>query len=85
MAGFRPRKAASGRDLPMAVISRTNPPRMAADDHSEGHQQAHGSVYRVAGALTITRAATTQREIDALPDPLTIDLSQIDRMDTVGA
>ena len=45
----------------------------------------HGSVYRVAGALTITRAATTQREIDALPDPLTIDLSKIERMDTVGA
>jgi phospholipid/cholesterol/gamma-HCH transport system permease protein len=45
----------------------------------------HGSVYRVAGALTITRAATTQREIDALPDPVTIDLSKIDRMDTVGA
>jgi phospholipid/cholesterol/gamma-HCH transport system permease protein len=42
-------------------------------------------VYRVAGALTITRAATTQREIAALPDPLTIDLSEIDRMDTVGA
>src|SRR5207248_4738644 len=45
----------------------------------------HGSVYRVAGALTITRAATTQREVDALPDPLTIDLSEIERMDTVGA
>src|SRR4051794_12717463 len=45
----------------------------------------HGSVYRVAGALTITRAATTQREIEALPDPLTIDLSRIERMDTVGA
>lgn len=51
-----------------------------SDDQSE-----HGAVYRVAGALTITRAATTQREIDALPDPLTIDLSLIDRMDTVGA
>jgi phospholipid/cholesterol/gamma-HCH transport system permease protein len=47
--------------------------------------QRQGSVYRVAGALTITRAATTQREIDALPDPLTIDLSDIERMDTVGA
>ncbi|MFL6725751.1 MAG: MlaE family lipid ABC transporter permease subunit [Sphingomicrobium sp.] len=47
--------------------------------------QRHGSVYRVAGALTITRAATTQREIDALPDPVTIDLSEIERMDTVGA
>ncbi|HEY4070909.1 MAG TPA: MlaE family lipid ABC transporter permease subunit [Sphingomicrobium sp.] len=45
----------------------------------------HGSVYRVAGALTITRAATTEREIAALPDPLTIDLSEINRMDTVGA
>jgi phospholipid/cholesterol/gamma-HCH transport system permease protein len=45
----------------------------------------HGATYRVAGALTITRAATTQREIDALPDPLTIDLSEIQRMDTVGA
>jgi phospholipid/cholesterol/gamma-HCH transport system permease protein len=52
------------------------------DDHG-GHRV--GSTYRVAGALTITRAATTQREIDALPDPLTIDLSEIERMDTVGA
>jgi len=48
-------------------------------------EQGGGSVYRVAGALTITRAATTQREIDALPDPVTIDLSEINRMDTVGA
>jgi phospholipid/cholesterol/gamma-HCH transport system permease protein len=47
--------------------------------------QRHGSVYRVAGPITISRAATTQREIDALSDPLTIDLSAIDRMDTVGA
>jgi phospholipid/cholesterol/gamma-HCH transport system permease protein len=44
-----------------------------------------GSVYRVAGTINIARAATTQREIDALPDPLTIDLSDINRMDTVGA
>jgi phospholipid/cholesterol/gamma-HCH transport system permease protein len=51
-------------------------------------QEAHrpeGSVYRVAGPLTIGRAATTLREIAALPDPLTIDLSKIYRMDTVGA
>jgi phospholipid/cholesterol/gamma-HCH transport system permease protein len=40
---------------------------------------------RITGALTITRAATTQREIDAAPDPLTIDLSGVSRMDTVGA
>src|SRR5881392_3280154 len=57
---------------------------MADPDHEEA-DDPHGSVYRVAGALTITRAATTQREIDAMPDPLTIDLSEIDRMDTVGA
>ena len=50
------------------------------DDHPP-----HGSLYRVAGGLTITRAATTQREIDALPDPVIIDLAEIDRMDTVGA
>src|SRR3954447_23749551 len=56
---------------------------MAENDHIG--DERHGSVYRVAGALTITRAATTQREIDALSDPLTIDLSEIERMDTVGA
>lgn len=58
-----------------------------ADEHSQEHEEfdGHGSLYRVAGALTITRAATTERELDALPDPLTIDLSEIDRMDTVGA
>jgi phospholipid/cholesterol/gamma-HCH transport system permease protein len=57
---------------------------MAENDRSQGESH-QGNVYRVAGALTITRAATTQREIDALPDPLTIDLSKIERMDTVGA
>ena len=57
---------------------------MADLDRQEG-EHPHGSVYRVAGALTITRAATTEREIAAMPDPLTIDLSEINRMDTVGA
>jgi phospholipid/cholesterol/gamma-HCH transport system permease protein len=57
---------------------------MAEHDHPQG-DDPHRSVYRVAGALTITRAATTQREINALPDPLTIDLSEVERMDTVGA
>jgi len=55
------------------------------DVREQSADHPHGSVYRVAGALTITRAATTQREIDALPDPVTIDLSEIERMDTVGA
>src|SRR5436309_3450381 len=57
---------------------------MAEVERSQG-DDSHGSVYRVAGSLTITRAATTQREIEAMPDPLTIDLSKIERMDTVGA
>ena len=56
-----------------------------ADQDASAQQHGGGSVYRVAGSLTITRAATTQREIDALADPVTIDLSDIDRMDTVGA
>src|SRR5881398_4099344 len=56
-----------------------------ADLNERDRDEPHGSIYRVAGALTISRAATTQREIDALPDPVTIDLSDINRMDTVGA
>jgi phospholipid/cholesterol/gamma-HCH transport system permease protein len=56
-----------------------------AEGADQETDHGHGSVYRVAGAITISRAATTQREIEALPDPLTIDLSDIDRMDTVGA
>src|SRR5205809_3665649 len=73
-----------GSGLPVGRNSRTNPLRMADLDRNSG-QSGDGATYRVAGALTITRAATTQREIDALPDPVTIDLSDIDRMDTVGA
>lgn len=56
-----------------------------AEIAEQNTDQRHGSVYRVAGAITISRAATTQREIEALPDPLTIDLSEIDRLDTIGA
>jgi phospholipid/cholesterol/gamma-HCH transport system permease protein len=41
--------------------------------------------YRVLGSLTISRAGSTQREIEAMPDPLTIDLSGISKIDTVGA
>src|SRR3954452_7894746 len=57
---------------------------MAEVEGQEG-QDPSGSVYRVAGAITITRAATTESEIAGLPDALTIDLSEINRMDTVGA
>jgi phospholipid/cholesterol/gamma-HCH transport system permease protein len=44
-----------------------------------------GPLCRIRGSLTIARAASIQREIDAEPDPLTIDLSGVERMDTVGA
>ncbi len=70
--------------MPPVYISRIKPSVMAVNDHEPGGS-SEGSTYRVAGALTITRAATTQREIDSLADPLTIDLSEVDRMDTVGA
>ena len=56
-----------------------------AEIRDEDTDHRNGSVYRVGGHITISRAATTQREIDELPDPLTIDLSDVDRMDTVGA
>ena len=49
------------------------------EENSDGH------VYRLAGSITISRAASTQREIEAMPDPLTIDASKIEKMDTVGA
>jgi phospholipid/cholesterol/gamma-HCH transport system permease protein len=41
--------------------------------------------YSCTGSLTIARAATTDREIAAMPDGMTIDLSGVERMDTVGA
>jgi phospholipid/cholesterol/gamma-HCH transport system permease protein len=44
-----------------------------------------GDAYRCVGSLTIARAASTQRELAAAPDPLTIDLGGVERMDTVGA
>ena len=41
--------------------------------------------YRCMGTLTILRAATTEREIAAMADGMTIDLSGVEKMDTVGA
>jgi phospholipid/cholesterol/gamma-HCH transport system permease protein len=46
--------------------------------------QDEGAI-RCLGSLTIARAASTQRELEAAPDPLTIDLSGVEKMDTVGA
>ncbi|HEX6219359.1 MAG TPA: MlaE family lipid ABC transporter permease subunit [Sphingomicrobium sp.] len=51
--------------------------------HTE-HEGDH-NVLHIRGALTITRAGTTEREIEATPDPLVIDISGVERIDTVGA
>ena len=56
-------------------------PAQSTPADSEQETQA----YRCVGSITIARAASTQREIDALPDPLTLDLSGVEKMDTVGA
>ena len=62
---------------------------MAAQDQSaagtRGTGDGPGDTYCVAGSLTITRAASTARELESLSDPLTIDLSKVEKMDTVGA
>ncbi|WP_114227257.1 MULTISPECIES: ABC transporter permease [Sphingomonas] len=47
--------------------------------------QRPDNVFAPSGAMTIGRVGSMSRELDALPDPLTIDLSGVDRMDTVGA
>ena len=47
--------------------------------------EANSYIFAPSGALTISRAGSTQREIDGAPDPLTIDLSGVERIDTVGA
>ncbi|MBB3764533.1 ABC transporter permease [Sphingomicrobium lutaoense] len=46
-----------------------------------------GGPHRLAieGALTISRLGGIRRDIDAAPDPLTLDVSGVDRIDTVGA
>jgi phospholipid/cholesterol/gamma-HCH transport system permease protein len=47
--------------------------------------QTDEHVFAPTGALTIARAGSTQRELEATPDPLTIDLAGVERIDTVGA
>ena len=44
-----------------------------------------GNVFKPLGVMTIARVGSLTREIDAAPDPLTIDLSAVQRMDTIGA
>src|SRR3546814_11068889 len=52
---------------------------------SESEQVVSDGAYRCLGSLTIARVASTERELAETPDPLTIDLSGVKRMDTVGA
>jgi phospholipid/cholesterol/gamma-HCH transport system permease protein len=47
--------------------------------------ESEGAALKIAGALTIARVGSTERLISDAPDPLTIDISAVERMDTVGA
>ena len=74
------------RRLPSGPISRIlRRMGVTTSDSGERSDERDANLYRVSGALTITRAASTQREIDAIADPLTIDLGGVEKMDTVGA
>ena len=47
--------------------------------------RTESNVFAPNGALTIARAGSTQRELDAISDPIKVDLSGVERIDTVGA
>ncbi len=67
---------AATQDFAQSLEMERDPPEGAEGD---------GATYRMSGSITIARAASTAREIEAEPDPLTIDLSDVRNMDTVGA
>jgi phospholipid/cholesterol/gamma-HCH transport system permease protein len=58
---------------------------MATRGYQKGDEHSGDGIYRCVGTLTITRAATTERELDLMPDGMTIDVSGVGKMDTVGA
>jgi phospholipid/cholesterol/gamma-HCH transport system permease protein len=58
---------------------------MATRGYTKGDEHHSDRIYRCVGSLTISRAATTERELDLMPEGMTIDLSGVERMDTVGA
>ena len=58
---------------------------MASQSPSGSGDNSADHVYSCLGTLTISRAATTDREIAAMHDGMTIDLSGVSKMDTVGA
>lgn len=55
------------------------------DQSTTAGPNSDANVYRCVGSITIARAGSTQRELEAAPDPLTIDLSGVEKMDTIGA
>ena len=69
--------------MPKPYISRNNR-AMAGQDEMSGNS-ADGETFVAPQALTITRAASVARELESAPDPLTIDLSATQKIDTVGA
>jgi phospholipid/cholesterol/gamma-HCH transport system permease protein len=71
-------------DLPLQGDFEQVPARWRAQS-TKGDSGTEAGAYRCTGSITIARAASTQRELDAAPDPLTIDLSGVSKMDTVGA
>ena len=58
---------------------------MASQSLSDKGDNNADLCYSCVGTLTIARAATTEREIAAMADGMTIDLAGVTRMDTVGA
>ena len=58
---------------------------MATRGYQKGDEHSSDGIYRCVGTLTITRAATTERELDLMPENMTIDVSGVQKMDTVGA
>ena len=58
---------------------------MASQSNIGKGEDNAGNCYRCVGTLTILRAATTEREIAAMADGMEIDLSGVEKMDTVGA
>ena len=51
----------------------------------EPTQEADGHRIELSGPLTIARVGTTERAIEEAGDPLIIDVSKVERIDTVGA
>ncbi len=77
-SSYRPRYKASTAatkwqmrpDLPLSRISRSFR-RQWRLSRPQPNSEPNAQAYRCVGSITIARAASTQREIDAMPDPLT--------------